>query len=135
MADSGWATLSAIWTTLQANGALTALCPAASIYSNIPQQPTFPFMLIEIIPSEDWSTKTNTGMKHTVKIQSFSRKPSQKEAFDIRQAIYNALNRNEAGITITGNNLTLIQHRMSECLKEPDGTTWVSTSLYDCWVD
>ena len=133
MAESSLSVLKGVIARLKAVTAVTDIV-GTRIYTSAPQKATFPYVSIRM-SSESYSTKSNSGMQHEITIQGFSRKQSLKEALQIKEAIYDALNRQESNITVVGNNLVLFQAEgVNETLREPDGVTWQSVIQFNSIV-
>jgi bifunctional N-acetylglucosamine-1-phosphate-uridyltransferase/glucosamine-1-phosphate-acetyltransferase GlmU-like protein len=125
MADTTASLLSAIQTLLKANPAVTALV-SDRVYGAAPNNATYPYILLTA-QSEPWATQSFSGMRHVVRVQAFDKNEKQGGALAIRAACYDALNRQEASLTITGGDVVLIEHDgMSDCFMEGDGKTWQS---------
>jgi hypothetical protein len=125
MSDSAAETIKGVISRLKAVGSVTALV-STRIYTMIPQKETFPYIRVGMT-GDDYSGKDFTGMMHALRIQAFSRDRSPKEVLDIRQAVYNALNRNEINVTISGYNLVSLQQGGAiDFFQESDGKTWQS---------
>lgn len=133
VADSYGVLLKAIIAKLKATAALTAIV-STRIYSNIPQNTTFPFAAVSI-SSIPFDGDAFTGMEHNIQVQGFSRKPTPDEAADIRSAVYDALNRNESGLTLDSGSVRHIHYTGTGFVeREPDGVTWQSLVSFRCIV-
>ena len=123
MSDTGQATLKGVITRLLAVSGVTSLV-STRIYNDVPQQATFPYILAEI-SSEPFSANDFSDMQHRIRVHTFTRVPSQDKALQIRSAIFSALDRQEANITLDTGNLVMIHYAgISDVFKEPDGKTW-----------
>ena len=123
MSDTYLSILKAVISNLKNTSAVTNLV-STRIYSNVPQKETFPYISIEV-DSADYSTKTFTGMEHTVQVNIYSRNKSPKQVGDIRKAVYDALNRNESGLTLDSGVLSHIHYDgIGSVFKDTDGVTW-----------
>lgn len=97
---------------------------SSRIYTNVPQDTTFPYIRVNI-SSAPYDTDDTTGMEHTITIQCFSRKPTDEEAAAMRAAVYAVLNRNESAFTLDSGTLINIQYDgVGFVEQEPDGKTW-----------
>lgn len=124
MADSYLELMKAIISELRGDSTLSVLV-SNRVYTEIPQDETFPYCYVSV-ESNDFSTKTTTGMAHVIQVQGFSRDASPKEAADIRAAVYDALNRQEANITLDSLRLVDVNFITGDIFKEDDGITWQS---------
>jgi len=119
---------------LKATAALTAIVTTARIYSNAPQNATFPYVMVSIT-SSPYDDKDSTGMEHEIQVQGFSRKPTPEEAANIRAAIYDALNRAESDLTLDSGTVRHIHYDgIGFVEREPDGVTWQSMMRFRCVV-
>jgi len=124
MSDSFLPVFSAVIAALKANGALIALVPAARIYSDVPDNPTFPFIICSMT-SQPNDTKTESGMIHTLQVSAFSRSKTLADVAAIRSAVYNVLHKQEASFTAAGV-YGILFSGTSFLLKESDGITYHS---------
>ena len=86
--------------------------------------------------SEPFASQSFSDQEHTVRIQAFSRNQSPLECMQARSAIYDALDRQEANITVTGKNLVKCQYDGTSFFdKEPDGVTWQSLISFSVLVN
>lgn len=126
MADTFKPLMKAIVAKLAATTSIMAYVGSspARIYSNVPQNATFPYIRISIT-SAPFDSKDTTGMEHFVTVQCFSRKPSSEEAGAMRAAVYAVLNRNETAFTLDSGTLFHLHYSgMGFVEQEPDGKTW-----------
>lgn len=132
MADTTLQTLKGIYGRLSGFAGLTSLV-STRIYSDVPQQASFPYVKISIPNSEDFSTKNASDYNHKVRVQVFSRQASPKEAIDVREQVFLALDRQEENITVTGATVVRIQKdQLSTLLEDVEG--WQAVIQFDCTV-
>ena len=125
MADSTLVVLKGIIAELLATGGLTAIT-STRIYSDIPQQVAFPYAAVEI-ESATWAQDDGSHMSHTIRVHGFSRKNSPSEAMNIAAQTYDALNRQEAAISVdSGTILQCVFDGVKTTFKDTDGITWHS---------
>lgn len=133
MADSTLIAIKGIVAKLKAEAGLIAIITPSpdttgqkGIYTEIPQQSSFPYCLVEI-ESKPWAQDDASSMQHKITVHGYSRKNSMQEAANIAIQAYNALDRQEAGISIdSGNILECVFDGVKTTFKEPDGITWHS---------
>lgn len=132
MADSGLATLGGVITRLKAVTAVTDLV-STRIYTAVPQgDAIYPFIRVSI-DSADNSTKSYAGMNNLLRIQAFSRYNGIKEVLQIRSAVEDALNRQEANVSIAGFSLVRLERAtLATTFIESDGKTWQSVIEFEC---
>jgi len=121
MSDSYLALLDEMIADMKADATLTAIV-GQRIYSDIPDNPTFPLALVNI-SSQPFDTKTTNGMEHTAQVSIFSRKTSPEEAADARAAVYNLFHKQEAALSAAGVSV-IIFNGVAPVFKDPDGKTW-----------
>lgn len=132
MSDSLLPLLADVMTRLKGFSSLTALVPAARIYSDVPDNPTFPFIAVGIT-SQPYDTKTELGMLHTIQVNIYSRKTSPSEIGTIRAQVYLALHRQESSLTSSSVD-SIIMNGTAATFKEPDGQTWAGVIQFDAIV-
>lgn len=94
------------------------------IYSDVPQKTTFPYIAVDV-SSVPFVTKDTSDQDHEITIHAFSRLNSPSETADILAAVFAALDRQEANVTLGSGNLTLLTFQnVNDIFKEADGITW-----------
>ena len=117
--------------------AVTAVTDIVStrIYSSVPDNPSFPYLTVAINASEN-KTKSTSKYIYEITIQSYSRKPSQKQTHDIHAAIHSALDRQEANVSLDSGNVVLLEHQSTiGIVRDPDGVTWLQASTLVCHAE
>jgi hypothetical protein len=100
----------AIYTRLTGFSALTALATGGGIYDFVPEEAEPPYVVIGDDTAIDWSTKTTNGWETTLTIHCWDFEVAgRKSVKAMLSAIYDALHRQEASITVTGFNLVMLQ--------------------------
>jgi hypothetical protein len=131
MSDSYLALLAAITARLTGDATLIALVPAARIYNDVPDNVTFPFIVVRI-ESAPFDTKTENGMTHTVTVSAFDRKSTSQSVAAIRARVYDLLHKQEAAI---GAGLNFINFTgVNPVIKDPDGRTWQAVAQFDATI-
>jgi len=96
------------------------------IYTDIPQHETFPYVHVSV-SSDAFATKDTSGMEHTVQCQAFDRAKTPQSVANIREAIFNSLDRNPNGLTLDSGTLSILDFNgTADVFKEEDGVTWQS---------
>lgn len=132
MADTALDVLKGTIARLKAVAGVTGLV-GNRIYSNVPQKTTFPYCVLTI-ESNDWSTKSFSGQEHTLRIQSFSRKPNPTECLNIRKQVQGALDRQEANISLDNGSLILCQKTGLSTAFRNDDESWQSVIQFNITV-
>jgi len=134
MSDSYKSVLKAIITALKADATISGIV-GSRVYTNVPQNATFPYMVVAI-QSLPFDTKTDNGMSHTIDISGYSRKNSPAQAADLRSAAYDIMHKGESNLTLDSGNLSsMLYSGIGNVLKEPDGVTWKSLLRFNAIVD
>ena len=125
MPDFARSCLSAIMTRLTNYGGLTDIV-GQKIYTNPPQQVSFPYVIVEM-ESTPFQTKDNSVDTHSVLIHGFSDENSPDQALQIRSQVFDGLDRQENNITLSEGSLVYIETtELKDIFKEPDGIVWHS---------
>ena len=134
MADSTLVGLKGVITRLLAYTTLTSIV-STRVYSNVPQQTTFPYVTVEFT-SIDWSQKDDANLQHRVTVSGYSRTSSPLEAMQISEKVYDALNRQEDNVTLDSGSVVLLQFSgVKTTFKDADGKTWHSVIEFDLIID
>jgi len=134
MSDTTLSALKGVTTRLLAYTDLTDVV-GTKIYSNVPQQTSFPYIYMEM-ESFDWSQQDDANLRHILKIHAYSRNSSPKEVMTIKQECYNALNRQEENISLDVGVMVILQYSgISTTFKEVDGKTWHSVVEFELIID
>lgn len=132
MSDTYLPLMKGVIAALKADGTVSGLV-STRVYSDVPQDETFPYIVVEI-DSEDYSSKTFSGMGHEVRIHAYSRKKSPKEIGDIRDAAYDVIHRQEGSIALDNGVLSHVNFSTGLMFKEPDGVTWHGVSVFNAFI-
>lgn len=124
MADTAKYVLKGVIARLLSQSGVTSLV-STRVYSWVPQDTTFPCVKVSIIESRPDNTFSATEYTHKVRVQCFSRATTPKEVLDIREAVFNALNRKDANITLDSGTLVgILASDLSSYFLEDDGKTF-----------
>lgn len=122
MSNPGWDLQKAAYQALIADSALTALLGGAAVYDHVPQEAAFPFVVIDQMRINDWSTGTERGSEHVLMLHVWSRYDGKREAHEISDAI--RLTLDDAELTLDDNHLVNLTHQFSDLKRDPDGETY-----------
>lgn len=134
MADTFSELMSGVIAALRADVTIAAIV-GARIYSDVPQNEVFPYMVVNI-QSTPFDTKTSNGMTHNLQVSSFDRGKTTTIVANLRKATYNLLHEGESNVTISGATLiSMLFTGLAFVAKEPDGVTWQSTIQFNAIID
>ena len=108
---------------------LVAQVNSATTYDDVPQLPDgqpsadFPYIVIGDDYGESWDTDDTLGNEVEITLHVWSRYPGKKEAKEIMQDIYTALNRQQANLSAAGYRFVDCLHSFSDIFDEDDGKT------------
>jgi hypothetical protein len=122
MTNPGWALQKAAYAALVGNPALTSLLGGARIYDDVPQDAAFPYVVLDQMRLNDWSTCTERGAEHILMLHLWSRYDGKSEVHAIADAIRTVLD--DAELTLDDNRLVNLAHQYSDLQRDPDGETW-----------
>ncbi|HWB46503.1 MAG TPA: DUF3168 domain-containing protein [Hyphomicrobiaceae bacterium] len=111
----------AIFASLTADAALTALLGGPRIYDGAPQGSAFPYLTFGQSTARDWSTATDDGKEHIFTIHVWSRTRGTSEAQAIMDAVRAALH--DQPLTLDGHRLVNLRAEFSDSRRDPDGQT------------
>lgn len=114
--DSQWDVQIAVYSALTSHAPLTTL---AQIYDDVPENTSFPYVVIGEMDCVPLETQGQGGFDMTLSIHSFSRYRGMKELRQIMAKIHAALH--AANFSIAGQNLVLSQFLSSTTSAEDAG--------------
>tara|TARA_R110002167_G_scaffold34895_2_gene111461 strand:- start:1149 stop:1553 length:405 start_codon:yes stop_codon:yes gene_type:complete len=120
MSLHSWEVQKAIFTAL--TGSVTGLGAAnVSVYDDVPENTSYPYVVIGEETATNNGTKTLDGMEHTLTIHAWSQYRGRREIKEIMQSIYQSLH--NTAITVAGASLVNIRQEFNTTLAETDGIT------------
>ena len=122
MANAGWDLQKAAYAALIANAPLIALLGGGRIYDDVPQDAAFPYVVLDQMRLNDWSTGTERGSEHILMLHVWSRYDGKREAYEIADAIREVLD--DAELTLDDNRLINLSHQFSDLKRDTDGETY-----------
>lgn len=118
---------------LRLKGELASLV-GTRVYGAVPNKPTYPFVLITC-QSAPFASDSFSGMEHTLRIQAFAREDKPATVLAIREAVFAAINRQEAQLALPNNQLVMIEHDgLADYFPEEDGRTYQSVIEFKALV-
>jgi hypothetical protein len=122
MTNPGWDLQKAAYQALTADAALSSLLGESWLYDDAPQNAPFPYVVIDQMRLNDWSTGTERGSEHILMLHVWSRHRGKREVYEISDAIRAALD--DAELTLDDNRLINLTHQYSDLKRDEDGETW-----------
>lgn len=120
MSTGQFALQQALYAVLSGDSTLTSTL-GASVYDEVPQPSSYPYVQIGEDNTLDYSTKDLVGSETVVNIHVWSRYPGAKEAKQIIDRIHSLLH--DSNLTVTGHNFINMRMEFSDILRDPDGAT------------
>ena len=111
---------SGIFTVLNSDSTLTNTL-GVSIFDEVPEESSYPFVSIGEETVVDFDTKDLDGGDHTINIHVWSQYKGAKETKQIMDRIHTLLH--NGSVSVTGFNLIRIRFEFSDILRDPDGVT------------
>ena len=109
----------AIYNTLSGDATLAAL--VTGIYDHVPQETTYPYVVIADMMMEEFDTQTWDGALMTLNVHVWSRKRGRKECMTIFGHLRRLLH--DQDLVVSGHCHVLCQRDYSEVFLDPDGVT------------
>jgi hypothetical protein len=107
----------AIHVRLSNDAALTGLIGPGRVHDRVPAEEAFPYISFGASGCEDWSSGTEAGEQHFVRIHAWSRQPGRKEALALADATAAAIE--SAGLALAGHRLVLLRRIGLEAAYDP----------------
>ena len=116
-----WPLQQAIYSELSGAGITGVSGSAVSVYDDVPEGSSYPYIVIGDETSNNISTKGKDAREHTLTIHVWSQYRGRKEIKTIMQDIYSNLHDND--ISVTGASLVNLKQEFETTLIETDGIT------------
>ena len=121
MASSAWELQKAIYASLIADTALTALLGGARIYDDVPRGAELPYITFGQSTVRDWSTGTDPGFEHLFTLHVWTRVNGERLAHQIMAALRDRLH--DTALTLASFKLVNLRHEFSDSTRDADGET------------
>jgi hypothetical protein len=109
-------------------GDTTLMALVTGIYDRPPQGTTYPYILLGVAQSEDWSTKTTSGSEHELCIRAWSREGGSRQAALIMERVHGVLH--GASPAVAGQAVALMRYSGSDMALQNDGVTLLGTMRF-----
>ena len=110
----------AIYTRLSNDSTLTST-HGASVYDEVPEGSSFPYVTIGETTTVDYSTKDSIGSDQTLMLHVWSQYRGAKETKNIMDRLHDLLH--DYSLSVTGANLINLRYEFSDLIRDPDGIT------------
>ena len=110
----------AIYTRLSNDSTLTDT-NGASVYDEVPEGSSYPYVTIGETTALDYSTKDVNGSEQTLTLHVWSQYRGAKESKNIMDRLHDLLH--NYSLSVTGANLINLRLEFSDLLRDPDGIT------------
>jgi len=122
MSNPGWDLQKAAHAALSADADLLAALGGPAIHDDVPQAAAFPYVVLDQMRINDWSTGTERGSEHVLMLHVWSRYSGKRESYAIADAIRAVLD--DAELMLDDNRLINLTHQYSDLKRDADGETW-----------
>ena len=110
----------AIYTRLNNDSTLTSTY-GASVYDEVPEGSSFPYVSIGETTALDYSTNDVDGSEQTMTLHVWSQYRGTKETKNILDRLHDLLH--DYSLSVTGANLINLRFDFSDLFRDPDGIT------------
>lgn len=121
MSGASLALQQAVFRALTDDAALAALI-AGRVHDAPPRAPTFPYVTLGQADARDWSTGTEEGREHTLRLYVWSRHAGKSEVMSVLAAMARVLH--DQPLTLEGHALVNLRMTGTDARRESDGVTW-----------
>ena len=117
--SASWDLQKSVFSNLVNDGGLTNLLGGPSIYDDVPQRASYPYITFGQTSMRDWSTGTDGGKEHTVTLHVWSKGAGKNEVFEIIDAICEKLH--DSSLQLIDHHLINLRCEFSEARRTVDG--------------
>ena len=117
-----WALQKALVEALSAHAPLTSLLGGPHLYDRVPPHAALPYVTLGDGAWRDWSTGTETGVEHELRLHVWARDGGRRTIRAIADAIHSCLH--DADLTLQSGHLVNLRFVSARILTDPDGRTW-----------
>jgi len=117
--SASWDLQKSVFNSLVNDGALTVLLGGQSIFDDVPQRASYPYITFGQTSMRDWSTGTDGGKEHTVTLHVWSKGAGKNEVFEIINVICEKLH--DSPLQLTDHHLINLRCEFSEARRTVDG--------------
>tara|TARA_R110000737_G_scaffold63487_2_gene91084 strand:- start:85 stop:492 length:408 start_codon:yes stop_codon:yes gene_type:complete len=110
-----------LYNLLSGDSALDSLVGNNKIFDNVPQDTSYPYVILSNESAQNTGTKTLDGNEYSIDVEVWSQYRGKKEIKDIMERIYALLH--DSSYAVSGANMVVSQVRSVITLIESDGIT------------
>lgn len=103
-------------------GDATLMSMVTGVYSHVPQDTSYPYIVIGDVSSNDLSTMKDDGQQYSCRIHVWSQYKGSYETATILDRIHTVLHRTQ--LSVAGANTATAMLGGVTLLRDPDGLTW-----------
>lgn len=122
MASASLELQAAVYASLIADAALSALLGGARVYDDVPRGAQYPYVSFGPSTARDWSTGTEAGDEHTLILHVWTRSAGHRDAHRIMTALRDRLH--GANLALPSHTLVNLRHETSEARRERGGEAY-----------
>lgn len=111
----------AIFAALKVHQPLLDLLGGEKIYDHMPKETPFPYVTIGQSEMRDWSTASDLGHEHLLRLHVWSREIGSREIQLIGEEIISTLH--DASLLLDDNGLVNLRYLTADVLRDPDRKT------------
>ena len=120
MSIGGFALQTAIYTALNTDSNLTSTL-GASIYDDVPEGSTFPYIQMGQDTLNEYGTKDQNGVDTSLTLHIWSQYKGSLQTKNIMDRVHTLLH--DSSLSVTGYNLINVRFEFGDILRDPDGVT------------
>ncbi len=128
-----WTLQKAIFAALTNDSALTALLGGPSVYDRVPADATLPYITLGDGTWRDWSTATETGAEHELRLHIWVRDGGRQYVRTIADTVHARLH--DQPLALEEGVLVNLRFQRAQILTDPDGETWHGIAVYRAVTD
>jgi len=118
-ASASWDLQQSVYNFLINDAVLLSMLGGQSIYDEVPQRASFPYITFGRSTVRDWSTGTDAGKEHVITLHVWSKAAGKRETYEIIETICEKLHDN--ALVLMDHQLVNLRCEFSEARRTSDG--------------